>query len=336
VMNQDIKYPKGAPYPKGLYRSLLETMLLIRQCEESFIAPIQDRRILCPVHLYSGEEAIAAGVCACLKQEDTMFGTHRSHGHYLAKGGDLYKLIAEVYCKEDGCSQGRGGSMHLISPEHGFLGATPIVAGTISLALGGALASHIRKTDAICVAFFGDGAAGEGVLYEVMNFASIHKLPLILVCENNLYSTHMPIREIRSRNTLFDTAIPFDVKGMHEDGNDVMKVYAATLEAVAHCRSGRGPVFIEFSTYRQRGHVGQDDNIQGSHTDIRPPMEIQEWLARDPIVNYKHFLLDQEILTANEINDMEEMIKESVEKSHLKAEQASRPDGEDLSKYVFK
>ncbi|MCH2203363.1 MAG: thiamine pyrophosphate-dependent dehydrogenase E1 component subunit alpha [Fuerstiella sp.] len=331
-----IKYPQSTSYPKEFHWSLLETMVLIRRCEESFIDPILDRRIQCPVHLYSGEEAIAAGVCACLTPEDTVFGNHRSHGHYLAKGGDLYGLIAEVYCKEDGCSRGRGGSMHLISKENGFLGAVPIVGGTIALALGAALAHQIRDNNAVAVAFFGDGAAGEGVLYEVMNFAGIHDIPLILVCENNLYSTHMPIREIRCRDTLFDTAIPFDVRTIREEGNNVLKVYEATRTAVAHCREKKGPVFLEFSTYRQRGHVGPNDNIQGSQTDIRPPEEIREWLTRDPIANYKKFLITEEIFRTEEIDEMDAMIIDRVKQAHKKAEQANRPAPEDLPKYVFK
>ncbi len=173
-------------YPKKFLLDLYRQMVRIRVCEESFVEPILRKEILCPVHLYSGEEAIAVGVCAALKKEDYVFGTHRSHGHYLAKGGSLKELVAEVYCKETGCAKGRGGSMHILAPEVGMMGAAPIVAGTISLAMGAALAASIRHEERIAVSFFGDGAAGEGVLCEAINFAALHCLPLLLVCENNL------------------------------------------------------------------------------------------------------------------------------------------------------
>ncbi|MEN6508299.1 MAG: thiamine pyrophosphate-dependent dehydrogenase E1 component subunit alpha, partial [Smithella sp.] len=154
-------------------------MLRIRFAEESFVDPILRGEIRCPCHLYSGEEAIAAGLCASLNDRDYVFGNHRSHGHFLAKGGSLQELVAEIYCRETGCSRGRGGSMHLIDPAVGMLGAAPIVAGTISLAVGAALASSIRRDKRVAVSFFGDGATGEGVLYESMNFASLRKLPII-------------------------------------------------------------------------------------------------------------------------------------------------------------
>jgi len=267
-------------YSKDFLIKLYKMMVKIRVCEESFVEPILRGEIKCPVHLYSGQEAIATGVCAALKRSDYIFGTHRSHGHYLAKGGDIRELVAEVYGKERGCSKGRGGSMHLICPEYGLLGAAPIVAGTISLALGAALAAQIRKDKRVTVSFFGDGAAGEGVLYESLNFAALKKLPLIFVCENNFYSTHLPIRECRPNSKIADIARPFGVKTRRIFGNDVLLVHETAKEAVFLCRTGKGPVFIEALTYRFRGHVGADDNIQGSHTDIRPKEEICKWQKR--------------------------------------------------------
>ena len=182
--------------------NLFRTMVRIRMCEESFVDPILSGEIRCPVHLYTGQEAVAAGVCAALENEDYVFGNHRSHGHFLAKGGRMQELVAEIYCRETGCSRGRGGSMHLIDPAVGMLGAAPIVAGTISLALGAALASSIRR-GRVSVSFFGDGATGEGVLYESMNFASLRKLPIIFACENNFYATHMPIRDCRVGSNIY-------------------------------------------------------------------------------------------------------------------------------------
>ena len=324
------------PYSKDLYRWLYSSMVTIRTCEESFVEPIVNGEIHCPVHLYSGEEAIAVGVCANLNQADIVFGTHRSHGHFLAKGGNLKSLVAEVFCKETGCVRGRGGSMHLIEPDIGFLGAAPIVAGTISLALGAALAIQIQEREDVAVAFFGDGAAGEGVLYEAMNFAAIHKLPLIFVCENNYYSTHMPIREIRTKDTIYETGTSFGIKSYWEDGNDVIKVYEKAKDAVAHCRGGAGPVFLEFSTYRLRGHVGPDDNIQGSHTDIRPPEEIEEWKKRDPIKNFRGYLVKENILTEDELRKIDANITLEVDEAHKWTKKSSNPRAEELANYVFK
>lgn len=175
-------------------RSLYTSMLKLRRFEEKVSDLLcGDPEIICPVHLYLGEEAIAVGVCANLQRDDYVFSTHRSHGHYLAKGGDMKALMAELYGKATGCSKGRGGSMHLASPEIGLPGSTAIVAGSIPLAVGVALAFSIQGRDAVSVSFFGDGAVDEGVWHESLNFASLRKLPVVFVCENNLYSTHMPI-----------------------------------------------------------------------------------------------------------------------------------------------
>lgn len=268
------------------------TMVRIRTCEEAFVEPILNDEIRCPVHLYSGEEAIATGVCAALERRDLIFGSHRSHGHYLAKGGDLREMVAEVFCRETGCSGGRGGSMHLISPSCGMLGSAPIVAGTISLALGAALASWVRSSGEVVVSFFGDGATGEGVLSEAMNFAALKKLPLVFVCENNLYSTHLSIDEIRVSRRIHTMAGPMGVQACRVDGNDVIKVYESACLAVEACRAGSGPFFLECLTYRQRGHVGPDDSIQGTHTDIRPAREIRRWLKKDPIRRHEKYLVE--------------------------------------------
>jgi pyruvate dehydrogenase E1 component alpha subunit len=209
-------------YQYDLLESLYRSMLRMRICEESLVEPILKREIICPCHLYSGEEAIAAGIGALLNEDDYIFSNHRAHGHYLAKGGSLNAMIAEIYGRDTGCSRGRGGSMHLIDPEHGMLGSAPIVSGTISLGLGAALASSIRKEDRVTVVFFGDGATGEGVLYESLNFAALKKLPIIFICENNLYATHMPIRDCRVQNNIRAIADPFSIENAEVDGNDVL------------------------------------------------------------------------------------------------------------------
>ena len=325
-----------AKYSKDLLEKLYRIMVRIRLCEESFVEPILNGEVRCPVHLYSGQEAIATGVCFALSDRDYVFGTHRSHGHYLAKGGGMRELIAEIYGKETGCSKGRGGSMHIISPETGMIGSAPIVAGTIPLALGAALASKIRREKRVTVSFFGDGAACEGVLYESLNFAGLKKLPIIFACENNFYSTHLPIRECRPEHNIFKIGKPFCIKSYRVDGNNVFDVYEASRSAVELCRKDRGPVFIEFVTYRLRGHVGPDDNIQGNHTDIRPKEEIEKWKKKDPIKNFEKFLIKNGILEKEYLKLINKKIEEEVKEAHNFAKMSPYPNPKELVKYIFK
>ena len=322
--------------PERIVRYMYRTMVRIRICEESFVEPILDRTIRCPVHLCSGEEAIATGVCAALSEDDYVFGTHRSHGHYLAKGGCLRELVAEVYCKETGCSKGRGGSMHLIAPEKGVLGVAPIVGGTIALAAGAALASKIRGDGRVTVSFFGDGATGEGALSESLNFAALHRLPIIFACENNYYSTHMPMLECRPKDNIHETGLQYGMESHRVDGNDVLKVYERAKEAVERCKSGDGPVFIEFMTYRQRGHVGPDDNIQGTHTDIRPPDEIAEWNKKDPIIRFEQFLVSRGLFNGEDLEGIRREAQREVDEAHDAAKKSPSPRKEDLTAHVFK
>jgi len=323
-------------YSKEFLRQLYRTMLRIRVCEESFIEPILNGDVRCPCHLYSGEEAVAAGVCASLNETDYIFGNHRSHGHFLAKGGSMNELVAEIYCKETGCSRGRGGSMHLIDPDVGMLGSAPIVAGTISLALGAALAASIRKDNRVAVCFFGDGATGEGVLYESLNFAALRKLPIVFVCENNLYATHMPVRECRVENSIYKIAEPFRIESRAIDGNDVLKVYEAGQKAIDKCRAGEGPVFLECLTYRFRGHVGPDDNIQGSHTDIRPKEEVEEWLKKDPVKLFENYLSRNKLVDEEALDEIRREVQSEVEDSHIFAKNSPVPDRRELTRDVYR
>lgn len=322
-------------YEERLLLQLYRTMCKIRFCEESLVHPIIQGEILCPVHLYSGQEAVAAGVCGALKETDYVFSTHRSHGHFLAKGGKLHELMAEVYCRENGCSRGRGGSMHLVDKEKGFMGSAPIVGGTISLAVGAALASKIRSDGRVTVSFFGDGACGEGTLYESLNFASLKKLPIVFVCENNLYSTHLPIDECRPNRFIFKTGMPFGVYSKRVAGNEVLKVYEAAIEAVEFCRKGRGPVFLECLTYRLRGHVGPDDNVQGCHMDIRPEKEVAEWKRKDPINRFRRYILRNKVATKGDLERIDKKIRAEVERTHEFAKCSNYPVPEEIGKYVF-
>jgi len=322
-------------YSIDILCDLYKTMFRIRSFEESLVEPILNSEIRTPCHLYSGQEAVAVGLCTALSKDDYIFGNHRSHGHFLAKGGSLKAMAAEIYCREAGCSRGRGGSMHLIDPDVGLLGSAPIVAGTISLALGAALASSIRKDGRVTVCFFGDGATGEGVLYESLNFAALKKLPLIFACENNLYATHMPIRECRVNLPISRIAEPFGIEIHTVDGNDVLQVRDEGQHAVETCRIGNGPVFMEFMTYRYRGHVGPDDNIQGNHTDIRPREEVAIWMEKDPIKKFERYLTDQGMMDENELQDIRNEVADEIRDAKDFAINSPRPSGEDLTKYVF-
>jgi pyruvate dehydrogenase E1 component alpha subunit len=322
-------------YPESLLYMLYSRMLTIRHCEESFVEPILAGEIHTPCHLYSGEEAVAVGICSALTDWDYVFGSHRSHGHFLAKGGSLREMAAEIFCREAGCCRGRGGSMHLIAPDIGMLGAAPIVAGTISLAMGAALASAVRKDGRVAVSFFGDGATGEGVLYECLNFTALKKLPVIFVCENNLYATHMPIRECRVERDICEIARPFGVMSRQIDGNDVLQVYEAGCDAVEACRRGNGPVFLECLTYRFRGHVGPDDNIQGNHTDIRPREEIEPWLKKDPIHRFEQYLLSVGSITEESLDKIRKEVQREVADALAFARQSAHPSVEELQKYVY-
>ncbi len=323
-------------YSKNTLEKLYRTMLRIRLCEESLVEPIIQGDIKCPCHLCSGQEAVAAGVCATLDINDHIFGTHRSHGHYLAKGGGMNELIAEIYGKQTGCSSGRGGSMHLIAPDKGVMGAAPIVGGTISLAVGAALAFKIREENRVAVSIFGDGATGEGVLYESLNFAALKQLPIIFACENNLYSTHMPIQECRPENNIFEIGKSFCIPSYRVDGNDVLKVYDVTQKAIGKCKAGKGPVFIEYMTYRLRGHVGADDSVQGTRQDIRPADEIEKWKSNDPIIKFEEYLFKNAVLSNEDIQKIKKEIEDEVAKAFVFAQNSPYPEENEISKYVFK
>jgi len=324
------------PVDKETVIALYREMVRIRVCEESLVEPILSGEVRCPVHLCTGQEAVAAGVCAALEKKDYIFGNHRSHGHYLAKGGGMREMVAEVYCRETGCSRGRGGSMHLIDPSIGMMGSAPIVAGTIPLALGAALAASIRNDGRVAVSFFGDGATGEGVLCESLNFAALKKLPILFVCENNFYSTHLPIDEIRVSRRIYELGIPFGEQSHRVDGNDVLEVHRAARKAVDLCRKGKGPVFLECLTYRMHGHVGPDDNIQGTHTDIRPPAEIEKWRKKDPIRKLERHILKKRVASKSELKEIQVQAEKEVLDAHDFARSSAFPKGEELNLYVYK
>ena len=268
-----------------LYRS----MLLIRRVEERIVDEYAAQEMRCPVHLCIGQEAVAAGVCAALAPGDKVMSGHRSHGHYLAKGGDLPAMIAEIYGKVTGCSRGKGGSMHLIDLACGFLGSAPIVASTIPIAVGTAFSAKMRGENRITTVFFGDAAVETGAFHESVNFALVHALPVLFVCEDNLYSVYTPMapRQPAGRG-LAALATGMGIAARKGDGNDAEAVHRLAVEAVATIRSGNGPVFLEYSTYRWREHCGPlYDNDIGYRTEA----EFREWQARCPVARAREALI---------------------------------------------
>ncbi len=256
------------------------TMFIIRTVEETIARMVSNGEVRCPCHLCIGQEAVAAGVCAALREDDSVWGGHRSHGHYLAKGGSIEALFAEVLGRTTGCSGGRGGSMHLLDIEHGVLGTVPIVAATVPLAAGAALAYKMRGEARVAVSFFGDGAVEEGPLHETLNLAALYRLPVVFVCENNLYSSHLHWTERRRTDNLSHAGALHSVPGVSVDGNDVQSVYDAAGEAVEGARRGRGPTFIECRTFRWRGHVGSSFDLDAG---LNRRGELADWLLKDPI-----------------------------------------------------
>jgi len=319
--------------PPATLRAMHQTMLRIRVFEERIAELITQGEIVCPVHLYIGEEAVAAGVAANLNAGDFVFSTHRSHGHYLAKGGDLKALAAELYGKETGCCGGRGGSMHLASPEVGLPGSSAIVAGTIPLAAGAALSFATRKTGNVAVAFFGDGAAGEGVFYESLNFAALKKLPVIFVCENNLYSTHLPIADCLAETEIYKKAVASGMPGTRVDGNDVVAVYRAAEKAVNGARKGGGPALLECMTYRWRGHVGPNFDVDKG---FRTQAELDAWMGRCSIKHAEKLLADSGIISEADKKQLYQSVEEEVAEAIAFAKESPYPEAGELLRDVFK
>ncbi len=291
---------------KRLYR----VMLRIRRVEEALAHRYTEQQMRCPMHLCIGQEAIAAGVCTALHSSDAVFSNHRAHGHYLAKGGDLNAMVAELYGRASGCCGGRGGSMHLIDLGAGFLGATPIVGGTVPLAVGAAWAAHLKKQDRIGVAFFGDGCFEEGVMHESLNFAALYRLPVLFVCENNNFSVYTPLQERQPARPIHAVAQAHGMDAWSCDGNDVEAVALIAREAVARARAGGGPQFLEFDTYRWREHCGPnfDDEL-----NYRSAEEIATGKERCPILRVRRRLVNEYAVDKTALDEMEQEITREID-----------------------
>ncbi len=312
--------------------ALFRTMLRIRRVEEALADRYAEQQMRCPMHLCIGQEAIAAGVCAALGPDDIVYSNHRAHGHYLAKGGDLNAMVAELYGRTTGCCGGRGGSMHLIDQHVGFMGATPIVGGTVPLAVGAAWAARLQTQDHLGVAFFGDGCFEEGVMHESLNFASLHRLPVLFVCENNNFSVYTPLRERQPVRPIYAVAQAHGWRAWSGDGNDVEAVSAIAREAARCARVGEGPQFLELETYRWREHCGPNFDDELSY---RSAEDIAVGKRGCPIARTRAKLIDKHLITETELENLEREIAGEIEAAFYFAFQSPNPVRADAATKVY-
>lgn len=304
-------------------KEMLLSMLRIRRVEERIEAEYLDNEMRTPVHLCIGQEALAVGACKALRREDTISSSHRSHGHYLAKGGNLNAMIAELHCRSTGCSKGFGGSMHLVDTSVGHLGSSSIVGGGIPIGTGHALAFALRGEDRVSVVFLGDGAAEEGVLYESINFAVLKRLPVVYVVENNRIAVCSPLESRQPGSLIFHNAYQSDqLASCCIDGNDVEAVCRAVSMAAQRARRGEGPSFIEGETYRILGHMGTASQDPGGYRDSA---EVEAWRQKCPVAVYERHLLQSGVLTAQELSDMCSTVDREVEAAFTFAKQSPLP-----------
>ncbi len=310
--------------------ALYRQMLVIRRTEEQLVKLYAAGKIYGGCHTYIGEEAVATGVCAHLRPDDPVFSTHRSHGHALAKGLTPREVIAELLGRATGCSGGRGGSMHLFKPEVGFMGSSGIVGPSILLAAGGGYTSKLLKLGRVSVAFFGDGAVSNGAFHEGLNLAAAWDLPVLFVCENNLYATEVPFAKATRNPSVASRAAAYGMPGVEVDGNDVEAVYRAAGEAVRLARSGQGPTLLECKTYRTRPHA------EGMReAGYRSPEEVAAWKARCPIKLLEARLLENGIASQADLDRNEAEVKALVEDAAAFALSSPWPDPATVTEHVF-
>jgi len=308
-----------------MYRKMLE----VRRFEEKVWDLFGRNIIPGTLHLYIGEEATAVGVCSNLRADDYVTSTHRGHGHCIAKGADLNRMMAEILGRSTGYCKGKGGSMHVADASVGILGATAIVGSAIPIAVGAALACKLQKTDRVVACFFGDGASNNGAFHEALNMAGAWKLPVIFVCENNLYAMGTRITQVTAIENIAERAEAYGMPGVIVDGNDVVLVYRAAREAVERARNGSGPTLIECKTYRHKGHSRFDP------AKYRPPKEVDEWMRRDPIPRLREKLMREGILTLEKAGKIDKEVLEAVEECARYALESPDPPPEEALEDVF-
>ncbi len=313
--------------------SIFSDLLRIRKVELMISREYKNGEMRCPVHLSIGQEATPVGICRNLTKKDQIVSTHRSHAHYLAKGGNLKKMMAEIYGKISGCSKGKGGSMHLIDLNVGMVAAVPIVGSTIPIGTGLAWANKLEKNNKIVIVFLGDGATEEGVFFESLDFASLHNLKVIFVCENNFYSVYSPLRYRQSKKRkLLSIVKSFGIKSYKIDGNDTLKIYSMSKKIIKDVKSGKGPAFIFLDTYRWLEHCGpnNDDSL-----DYRPDYEIKKWVKKCPIKKLQLKLFSKKILDHDKLKKINYKIDEEILSAFNFAKKSKFPKLKELNKDVY-
>ena len=308
-----------------MYRKMLE----IRLFEEKVYELYGQNLVPGTIHLYAGEEAVAVGVCANLKNDDYIVSTHRGHGHCIAKGARLDKTMAEILGKKTGYCKGKGGSMHIADFSIGMLGATAVVGAGIPIASGAGLSIKLRGTEQVAACFFGEGASNQGTFHEGINLAATWMLPVIFVCENNLYAMGTRQSQVMLIENVVDRAQAYGIPGVVVDGNDVLAVYEAAKEAVQRARGGKGPMLIECKTYRQKGHSRVDP------ATYRPKTEVDEWLKKDPIVRLKTYILESHTLTEEETRKIEAQVVVDLDSAVKFALESPYPAPEEALEDVY-
>ena len=306
------------------------TMVKIRDFENA-ITDVYSRGLMNGLaHLYIGEEAIATGVCANITSKDYAVSTHRGHGHLIAQGADLKKMMAEVLGRKDGYCKGKGGSMHIMDASKGILGAIGIVGAGIPIATGAAYSAKYRGMDQVVVSFFGDAASNQGTFHESINMAAAWKLPVVYVCENNLFGISVDLRKVTGNPNIADRAFGYGIPGVAVDGNDVLEVYRVTQGAFIRARKGDGPTLIECKTYRQKGHhIGDPGNA------YRLKKELEAWVKRDPIKTFKARLIEEKFATEEELKNLEEEARQLVKTAVQFAEDSPFPVPEEAFEDLF-
>jgi pyruvate dehydrogenase E1 component alpha subunit len=323
--------PAVDAFEPDLCLEMYRQMVLIRHFEELAVKLRLEDRIHGVVHPYSGQEAIAVGVCANLRVTDRIVSNHRGHGHCIAKGADINRMMAELFGRRDGYCKGKGGSMHIADFDVGMLGANGIVGAGLPITAGAGVAIQLEGSDAVAVGFFGDGATGEGPFHESLNIASLLKLPIVWVCENNQYAADTPIGGALAARNVADLAAGYAMPGHVVDGNDVLAVYIATREAVARARAGQGPTLLECKTWRRHQHALRDV----IPPDRRPPDLIAHWEARDPIPAFETYLQERGLLSADQRADIGLSIDQDLVEAVAFADASPYPAPEEALDDVF-
>ena len=311
---------------------MYRNMLRIRRFEERLADESAQGNIPGLLHLYVGEEAVAVGACSALRKDDYITSTHRGHGHCIAKGGELRKMMAELFAKETGYCKGRGGSMHVAAPDIGIVGCSAIAGAGIPIAAGVGLSAKLRKTDQVCVSFFGDGASNTGAFHEGMNLASLWELPVVYVLENNLYAISTPAARSSKLKNISDRAAAYGMPAAIADGMDVLSVYETVSEAVARARKGQGPTLVECKTYRFRGHHEGDPKKGETY---RNKQEMDEWEKLDPILRLKDEMIKGKKATQAELDAIDQEVMKELEDAVTFAKESPSPKPEDATTYLF-